>query len=600
MSKRVRTTCGAQARFELLEERPLCAAGAPDPSFSGDGRTTVDFLGGLRAFATDAAVQKDGKTVVVGFVDAGGGTRRFAVARLNFDGTPDTSFDGDGLVVVPVGDIGDARATAVAVQGDGKIVVAGSARMDSLGSFNGPNFAVIRLLPNGRLDNTFDGDGKRTINFAGGATDVALQSDGKIVIVGDNFDSGFLGFGGDFNFAVARLHPNGSLDQSFSNDGKQQIGFGGDDHAEAVAISGGKIIVAGRSGSEFGSSKMAIVRLNGNGNGDTTFGPSGNARVLTAFPGQAVSSARDLLVQSGGKIVVAGTSGNPANPGSMQFALTRFLSTGAIDTSFGGSGSGIVATDLGGNDVGLGIMQAAGGGLIVAGSSDRKFALSGYTADGALDPRFGNAGKLVTDFGLVDTTFGIGLAKGTGMRRFVVAGGSQFSTARFLDANANVVSVGSLDPNAAEQGRDPASLLVTRTERLPLATRVFFSIGGTALGPTADSNRIDYDLAGMDLPRNAPAFVDIPAGQTFAQVLITPRDDARRENRETASFTIQPDATYVLGTNPSATVRITDNDGPAAAASAARATAQPLGGVLGGVTRSLFSMNPIDELTARR
>jgi uncharacterized delta-60 repeat protein len=597
MSKRLRTTCNAQARFESLEERRLCAAGAPDPSFSGDGRTTVDFLGGLRAFAADAAVQKDGKTVVVGFVDAGGGTRRFAVARLNFDGTPDTTFDGDGLVVVPVGDIGDARATAVAIQGDGKIVVAGSARVDSLGSFNGPDFAVIRLLPDGRLDRTFDGDGKRTIDFAGGAKDLAIQGDGKIVIVGENFDSGLI-FGGDFNFAVARLHPNGSLDESFSGDGKQQIGFSGDDFAEAVAISNNKIIIAGRSGSEFSSSRMALVRLNANGSGDTTFGPSGNARVLTSFPGQGVSSARDLLVQSGGKIVVAGTTGNPSNPASMQFALTRFLSTGAIDTSFGGSGSGIVATEMGGNDVALSIMPSADGGLIVAGSSERKFALAGYTANGILDARFGNAGILNTDFGLLDTTSGIGLAKGTGMRRFVVAGGSQFSTARFLDNNANVVSVGSLDPNAAEQGRDPASLLVGRTERLPFTTRVFFSIGGTATAPNGAATRIDYDLAGMALPSNAPAFVDIPAGQTFAQVVITPRDDARREIRETATFTIQPNAAYVLGTNPSATVRITDNDGPGAGATAALVgrAAPPLTPL----ARSLFSGNAIDELTAQR
>jgi hypothetical protein len=243
-------------------------------------------------------------------------------------------------------------------------------------------------------------------------------------------------------------------------------------------------------------------------------------------------------------------------------------------------------------------MQSSDGGLIVAGSSNRKIALAGYTADGATNASFGNAGKLVTDFGSLDTTFGMGLAKGTGMRRFVVAGGSQFSTARVLDANANVVSVGSFDPNAAEQGRDPASLLVTRTERLPFTTRVFFTIGGTATAPTGAPNRIDYDLAGMDLPRNAQPFVDIPAGQTFAQVVITPRDDARRESRETAIFTIQPNAAYVLGTNPSATARITDNDGPGAAA--VTASVAPGARPQGRATRSLFSENPIDELTARR
>src|SRR5688572_2703646 len=100
-----KTTALNRCVVENLELRQMMAAGDPDLSFSGDGRTTVDFLGGLRAHAADAAVQRDGKTVVVGFVDAGGGNRQFAVARLNFDGTPDNSFDGDGLVVVPVGDI---------------------------------------------------------------------------------------------------------------------------------------------------------------------------------------------------------------------------------------------------------------------------------------------------------------------------------------------------------------------------------------------------------------------------------------------------------------------------------------------------------------
>src|SRR5688572_32350801 len=84
-----RRTCA----FESLEDRRLCAAGDPDLSFSGDGRTTVDFLGGLRAHAADAAVQRDGKTVVVGFLDAGCGNRQFAVARLNLHGTPDNSLD---------------------------------------------------------------------------------------------------------------------------------------------------------------------------------------------------------------------------------------------------------------------------------------------------------------------------------------------------------------------------------------------------------------------------------------------------------------------------------------------------------------------------
>src|SRR5262245_25129798 len=114
--------------FELLESRQMFSAGALDPSFSLDGKATMNFGAGVTAIATDAAVQSDGKTVVVGFVDLGGGTRRFAAARFNFDGSPDTTFgtSGNGTFITAVGDIGDARARAVAIQPDGKIVIAGS------------------------------------------------------------------------------------------------------------------------------------------------------------------------------------------------------------------------------------------------------------------------------------------------------------------------------------------------------------------------------------------------------------------------------------------------------------------------------------------
>jgi uncharacterized delta-60 repeat protein len=573
--------------FEPLESRQLLSAGAFDPSFSSDGKATISFGDSVTAIATDAAVQKDGKTVVVGMVDTGR-SRVFAAARFNFDGTPDRSFgpQGNGTFVTPVGDIGDARAKAVAIQPDGKIVIVGSARVDSLGSFNGPDFGVVRLLPNGFLDKSFDGDGKRTINFAGGATDVAIQSDGKIVIVGENFDSGFLGFGGDFNFAVARLNANGSLDSSFDGDGKRQLGFGSDDFAESVALSGNKIIVAGRTGNTSGtSSKIAVARLNANGSRDGTF--DGDGQVITAFPGQPHSSANGVILQ-GSKIVVAGAVGKTSDPSSMQFALARYLSNGQLDTSFGPSGVGLVTADLGGLDLGFDLTQSAEGGLIVAGTSDRKIALAGFTADGAPNVSFGTGGKVVTDIGLVDNSLGMGLTRGPG-RRFVVAGASPFNAARFLDTDANKVAVGSFDPNAAEAGRDPASLIVGRTERLPFPTRVFFTISGTAFGPTAAPNKVDYDLSGITItnPTTLTAFVDIPANETFTVVTLTPRDDARRESSETAIFTIKPDAAYEIGTNPASTVSIADNDS-ANVTGKARASAPASRDLIG-----KFSDNPI-------
>ena len=114
----------------------------------------------------------------------------------------------------------------MALQPDGKIV--------AVGRVGGGGFAIARYNPNGTLDPSFSGDGKQTTSFCAGdcsgATAVAIQADGKIVVVGSRAADGT----GDLDFALARYKPNGSLDPSFSGDGKQTTGFGGHDFASAV------------------------------------------------------------------------------------------------------------------------------------------------------------------------------------------------------------------------------------------------------------------------------------------------------------------------------------------------------------------------------
>jgi len=184
------------------------AAGDLDPTFGGDGTVTTSFVGydGISA----VAVQADGKIVVAGYT----GGNDFGVARLLGNGNLDTSFDGDGKVTIDFG--GYDGANAVAIQSDDKIVVAGYT--------SGPSddFAVARLLTNGALDTTFDGDGKATVDFGGydGASAVAVQSDGKIVAAG--YTAGPADDG-----AVARLLTTGTLDPTFSSDGKATVDFGG-------------------------------------------------------------------------------------------------------------------------------------------------------------------------------------------------------------------------------------------------------------------------------------------------------------------------------------------------------------------------------------
>ena len=215
---------------EACEPRRLLAvAGSLDPSFSDDGLASFNG-GGVGWTAHAVAVQTDGKTVV-----AGASGFDVTVVRFNVDGTPDTTFGPthNGSVFTHVGPAGiTSAAYAVAIQPDGKIVVAGASNNDF-------DPCVLRYNTDGTLDKTFDGDGIKTIDF--GVTSisatlyaVALQSDGKIVVAGDDYQG--LLINDDDDFAVARLNTNGSLDSSFDGDGKATVDFGDEEVAYGVAI----------------------------------------------------------------------------------------------------------------------------------------------------------------------------------------------------------------------------------------------------------------------------------------------------------------------------------------------------------------------------
>ena len=213
--------------MEPLETRVLFVAGELDLNFSADGKQFTDF--GATDTARAAVVQNDGRTVVAGAWD--GGRADFAVARYLAGGAPDPSFDTDGQQNVFFGAAiasGIERATGVALQTDGKIVVVGYTNFTGTG--NNFDFAVARLNTDGSLDNTFSGDGRFTHNFGHDdrAAAVAIQGDGKIVVAG-TWD------GGSADMAVIRLNPNGTLDTTFNNvaaptifngDGKAHVWFG--------------------------------------------------------------------------------------------------------------------------------------------------------------------------------------------------------------------------------------------------------------------------------------------------------------------------------------------------------------------------------------
>src|SRR5438132_696290 len=315
-----------------------------DPTFGTGGMVMTD-LNRSTDLANAVAIQSDGKLVVVGqtYKNNDYSDEDFAVTRYNTDGTLDNTFgrggkvrtDFPGLAAVP---------SAVVIQPDGKIVVAGGAFPQF--TFAG-NFEVVRYNPNGSLDRSFGNGGIVTTTFPEGsyAFDVALQPDGKIVAAGTvfgdhNFDRAqsaalqsdgkivAAGFaisqnGLSENFAVARYTANGVLDTTFSRDGITQIDFGNccQSAYQVLLQSDGKIITVGYPNTEDSDSDFLLARLNPRGSLDPTFGVGG--RVRTSF-GDLNGGANGAALQSDGKIVAVGFQATFSNQGS-NFALARYL-----------------------------------------------------------------------------------------------------------------------------------------------------------------------------------------------------------------------------------------------------------------------------------
>ncbi|GAA1553350.1 hypothetical protein GCM10009827_087580 [Dactylosporangium maewongense] len=378
-------------------------SGTLDPTFGGDGTVLADGSGsGKSDEAADVVVAPDGKIVAVGYSlvrplgeeEGDQPDYDFVVARYNPDGSLDSTFGAGGVVQTTFGGTQSRdEAKAVALQPDGKIVVAGSTDRDLE---DGSHFALARYNSDGSLDTTF-GDGGLvvaqpstfTIDAAEG---MAIQENGRIVVVGS---SDALAGGSDFDFAVMRFMPGGALDTSFGAGGKVLTSFNTGrslDTAKAVAIqSNGRIVVAGISNAG-GSDDFAVTRYNRDGTLDATFGTGG--KVLTDLGGlHGVDRAGAVALQANGKIVVAGSGGG--------FSLVRYLRDGTLDPTFGTGG--FVNTPLDGRP--LAVAVQLDGRIVAAGvswpapfSTDYNFTLLRYNRNGTLNTSFGDGGKVTTDF----------------------------------------------------------------------------------------------------------------------------------------------------------------------------------------------------------
>jgi uncharacterized delta-60 repeat protein len=336
------------------------ANGSLDTTFSGDGKLKTNF--GNPSEALGVTIQNDGKIVVVGqtCTPMPEWVCNMAIARYNTNGSPDTTFSGDGKHSVDFGGGDNGSYGGVAVLASGKIIVAG--RM-----FNGSNydFALYRLDANGTLDTTFSGDGRANTGFGPGTNEhtfgLALQSDNKIVLVGQSCDASW----GNCDFALARYNANGTLDATFSGDGRQRRNFGANEYANAIQLQAdGKIVIAGRQEAAGGCS-FALARFNTNGAPDTTF--SGDGKVATFLPSTSCGwwQFLGLGIQSTGKIVIGGSIGLE---GSKDFMLVRYTTAGALDKTFSEDGKAL--TDFGGNDSADALAVQSNDRMIAAGFTD--------------------------------------------------------------------------------------------------------------------------------------------------------------------------------------------------------------------------------------
>jgi uncharacterized delta-60 repeat protein len=397
---------GLLALALLVLALPAAAAsGDLDRSFSGDGWVrTYEVFGYSKRFfpkgAEDVAIQPDGKILAVSELQDGNSRWWYGVYRWLPNGDLDRSFGSGGWVANDLGIF--PMPHTVALQPDGKILVGGQVECPDLQLC----FGIVRYHPNGSIDAGFGASGISRATFPGARCgceihDLAVQRNGRIVAVGRRFRGGDAQ--DDMLLAVARFLPDGRLDPSFSRDGRLSFDFGyGDDVGSAVAVQpDGRIVVGGVASYRYRTeADFAFVRLRPNGALDRSFSRDGVQSVN--FARMRYDDLYGLDLQRDGRIVAAGLSANGYRRDAPRFAVLRLNRNGTLDRRFGkrllkpGAHGGSARAVLVDRD----------GGIVVGGLAydDSKldtaaWALVRYRPSGALDRSFGRGGILLSDFG---------------------------------------------------------------------------------------------------------------------------------------------------------------------------------------------------------
>ncbi len=377
----------------LLATRDVSVAGINDAPTGtiGTGKVVIP-VGPSDDDGQAVAIQADGKILLGGYSDTGN-QQIFALTRVNPDGSLDTSFGLGGKVTTALGTRRD-RVASVAVQADGRIVLAGFSD-DNRG---GQQAALVRYNADGSLDAGFGTGGKAVTAFAspgGRALSLLVLADGSLLVGGSKNDG--TGYRGS-DFMVARFTRTGALDAAF--------GIGGyvrtrvtptDDTGTSLAMQAdGKVVLVGTT-YNYQNSDIVVVRYNADGSLDTGFGTGG--QVITTFGGMT-NNANSVVIQPDGKILLGGSTATGAS--GVDFALVRYNPDGSLDTGFGTGGK--VQTPVGKYiDDGQSLALQADGKILLGGivgtAEGRDFGLVRYNPDGTLDRTFGIDGKVTSQLG---------------------------------------------------------------------------------------------------------------------------------------------------------------------------------------------------------
>jgi uncharacterized delta-60 repeat protein len=402
--------------------------GSLDSSFDLDGILEIIFSG-ASSTGRGLAIDPNGNIIVVG-AHLSAGLRNFLAIRLKSTGQLDPTFGGgDGYVITNVLD--DERAQSVALQADGKIVVAGEG---DHGPGTDTDFVVVRYDAAGNLDPTFDGNGKKAEVEPGDQvlSTLAIRPDGRIAYTGTTTDSN-----GTRTLRTYCYNSDASIFYNFSLNG----GAGTPDTGESLIVqSDNKVVIAATDDHDVLMHDLGAVRLTSTGTLDSSFGGSG--MVATLIPG-SIDGMFDTALQPDGKIVTLGST-------FVDSQIVRYNSDGTIDTTFGAGGR-VIVDFSGGKDLPAGLAILNDGKIIVAGSvyysgplsnCEAYATLAKFNSDGSPDTTFGSNGTVKTDatFGLEQITSIAIDSNG----RIIVSGTTQaISERNFLTMRYN--SNGSLD-----------------------------------------------------------------------------------------------------------------------------------------------------------